>query len=44
MRDSLRAQAAIWHVFDRERYFSIIEQSDKETLLQPRYTRDCLQR
>lgn len=37
-------QAIKWKEADRERYYHIIEQSDKETLLQKRYTSDCMQK
>lgn len=35
-------QARYWNEEDRDRYYSIIEQCDKETLLQKHYTTDCL--
>ncbi len=35
-------QAARWSESYRNRYFSIIEKSDKETLLQTHYTNDCM--
>lgn len=35
-------QANKWTVKYRDRYFSIIEKSDKETLLQTHYTADCM--
>ena len=35
-------QANRWTVKYRDRYFSIIEKSDKETLLQTHYTADCM--
>ncbi len=35
-------QATKWTEKYRERYFSIIEKSDKETLLQTHYTADCM--
>lgn len=35
-------QANKWTVKYRDRYFSIIEMSDKETLLQTHYTADCM--
>lgn len=35
-------QARYWNEEDRDRYFSIIERCDKETLLQKHYTSDCL--
>lgn len=35
-------QANKWSEKYRERYFSIIEASDKETLLQTQYTPDCM--
>lgn len=34
-------QAVNWSVAQRERYFSIIAQCDKETLIQHNYTKDC---
>lgn len=37
-------QAARWTEDDRERYFSIVEHCDKETMLQTRYTADCMQK
>ena len=37
-------QAAKWREADRDRYFDIISQCDKETLLQTRYTPDCMQK
>lgn len=36
-------QAAKWREADRDRYFDIISRCDKETLLQTRYTPDCMQ-
>lgn len=38
------SQAVKWREKDRDRYFSIIEQCDKETLLQTKYTSDCMQK
>lgn len=35
-------QANYWTEKYRDRYFSIIEMSDKETLLQTHYSRDCM--
>lgn len=35
-------QASRWTEKYRDRYFSIIEMSDKETLLQTHYTADCM--
>ena len=35
-------QASKWSVKYRDRYFNIIEMSDKETLLQTHYTADCM--
>ena len=35
-------QANRWTEKYRDRYFSIIEKSDKETLLQTHYTADCM--
>lgn len=37
-------QAAKWKEADRDRYFDIISRCDKETLLQTRYTPDCMQK
>ena len=37
-------QAVKWREKDRERYFGIIEQCDIETLLQTKYTADCMQK
>ena len=37
-------QAVNWTVIDRDRYFDIIFKSDKETMLQYRFTDDCYQR
>ena len=37
-------QAARWTEDDRERWFSIVERCDKETMLQTRYTADCMQK
>ena len=36
-------QAAKWREADRDRYFDIISRCDKETLLQTRYTPNCMQ-
>lgn len=36
-------QAAKWREADRDRYFDIISRCGKETLLQTRYTPDCMQ-
>ena len=36
--------AAKWREAERDRYYRIIEQSDKETLLQTHYTPDCMQK
>ncbi len=33
-----------WIEEERDRYFSIVEKSDKETLLAKRFTEDCLQK
>ncbi len=35
-------QAVKWKEEDRERYFSLIEQCDKETLVSTHYTPDCM--
>ena len=35
-------QAANWTIAQRDRYFSIVERCDKETLLQRHYTKDCI--
>ena len=35
-------QASRWSVKYRDRYFNIIQMSDKETLLQTHYTADCM--
>jgi len=35
-------QASGWTELQRDRYFSIMEQIDKETLLQYHYTNDCM--
>lgn len=37
-------QAAQWSPEQRERYFTIVEKCDKETMLQTRYTKDCMQK
>ena len=37
-------QAAKWSERYRNRYFKIVEQCDKETLLQTHYTPDCMQK
>ncbi len=37
-------QAVKWREKDRDRYFNIVEQCDKETLLQTKYTTDCMQK
>lgn len=37
-------QAADWPEPLRDRYFSIAEQCDKETMLQTQYTSDCMQK
>lgn len=37
-------QAARWKENDRERWFSIVERCDQETMLQTRYTADCMQK
>lgn len=37
-------QAARWSERYRNRYFKIVEQCDKETLLQTHYTPDCMQK
>ena len=37
-------QAARWTENDRKRWFSIVERCDKETMLQTRYTADCMQK
>lgn len=37
-------QAIQWSVEQRERYFSILEKCDEETMLQTRYTKDCMQK
>ena len=36
------AQAAHWIERERNRYFAIVSQSDKETMMQRRYSQDCL--
>lgn len=38
---SCEKQAEYWSVAQRERYFTIMEQCDAETLLQYHYTKDC---
>ena len=35
-------QASKWREVDRETYFNILEQCDIDTLLQTRYTNDCM--
>ena len=37
-------QAAKWTIAQRDRYFSIMERCDKETLLQRHYTKDCMKK
>ena len=37
-------QAVKWSEKDRDRYFGIIEKCDTETLLQTKYTADCMQK
>ena len=37
-------QAVRWPAALRERYFSIAERCDKETMLQRQYTRDCMKK
>ena len=37
-------QAVKWKEKDRDRYFDIIERCDKETLLQTKYTTNCMQK
>lgn len=37
-------QAARWKEMERERYFSIVEQCDLETMVQRHYDRGCMQR
>lgn len=37
-------QAAKWNERDREIYYDLISKCDKETLLQQRYSNDCLQK
>ena len=37
-------QAIQWSVEQRERYFGILEKCDEETMLQTRYTKDCMQK
>ena len=37
-------QASKWREAECERYFNIISQCDKETLLQTRFTPDCMQK
>lgn len=41
---SCESQAENWTVSQRERYFSIVECCDKETLLQRHKTRDCIRK
>lgn len=35
-------QAVKWREKDRERYYTVLEQCDKETLLQKHYSADCM--
>ena len=37
-------QAANWTIVQRDRYFSIVERCDKETLLQRHYSKDCIRK
>lgn len=37
-------QATTWSVAQQERYYNIVAQCDKETLLQRAYTKDCFQK
>nr|WP_042334666.1 SLOG family protein [Desulfosporosinus meridiei] len=37
-------QAANWTIAQRDRYFSIVERCDKETLLQHHYSKDCIRK
>ncbi len=37
-------QAVKWREKDRDRYFRLVEQCDTETLLQTKYTADCMQK
>lgn len=37
-------QAANWTIAQRDRYFSIVERCDKETLLQRQYSKDCFKK
>jgi len=37
-------QAANWTIAQRDRYFSIVERCDKETLLQRHYSKDCIRK
>lgn len=37
-------QAARWNGPDRERYFALVQRSDKESLLQCHYSADCFQK
>ncbi|MBS5467655.1 MAG: DUF1273 family protein [Clostridium sp.] len=37
-------QAIQWSAEQRDRYFGILEKCDKETMLQTRYTKDCMQK
>lgn len=37
-------QAARWNDGERERYFSLVEQCDVETMVQPHYDRGCMLR
>lgn len=36
--------AANWTIAQRDRYFSIVERCDKETLLQHHYSKDCIRK
>ena len=37
-------QAANWTIAQRDRYFSIVERCDNETLLQSHYSKDCIRK
>jgi len=37
-------QAANWTIAQRDRYFSIVERCDKETLMQRHYSKDCIRK
>jgi len=37
-------QAANWTIAQRDRYFSIVERCDNETLLQRHYSKDCIRK